>query len=325
MKRFSIGLCFIFLVCVMALPTLTPQAQAYPDRPITLVVPLPPGSAVDTAARLLLEDLKKDLGQEVVILNKPGASLTVGTGLVARSKKDGYTVAYTATSGVVYARVTKPEIVPYDTDKDLEPLGLHLYLPLAIAVQASSPWKTFEEFLDHAKKNPGKVRIGTNGVASIDRFNLEIIQAETGVKFTHIPFKGGDATTASVLGGHVEAISHAYAILRSHVAAGKLRLLLMSRKVPDDPQVPTFPELGYKSRLLSGWFAFYAPAGIPAEVKDALVRAVAKAIKNPDTTAKLNKMGYVVDYQPPDELRKIAREEYEKGCEIAVKIGMRKK
>ena len=148
MKRSFIALCLTFLVCVMALPTLTPRAQAYPDRPITLVVPLPPGSAVDTAARLLLEDLKKDLGQEVVVLNKPGASLTVGTGLVARSKKDGYTLAYTATSGAVYARVTKPEIVPYDTDKDLEPLGLHLYLPLAIVVQASSPWKTFDEFLE---------------------------------------------------------------------------------------------------------------------------------------------------------------------------------
>ena len=325
MRRFTIVLSFTFFVFVMALTILTPHAQAYPDRPINLVVPLPPGSAVDTAARLLAEDLKKNLGQDIVIINKPGASLTVGTGLVARSKKDGYTIAYTATSGAVYARITKPEIVPYDTDKDLEPLALHLYLPLAIAVQASSPWKTFADFLAHAKKNPGKVRVGTHGVASIDHFNLEIIQAETGAKFTHIPFKGGDATTASVLGGHVEAVSHAYAKLRPHAEAGKLRLLLVSRKIPDFPKLPTFPGLGYKQGLLSGWFAFYAPAGIPGGVKDVLVKAIAKSIKNPDITAKLNRMGYVVDYKPPQELRRIAREDYKKGLEIAVKIGIRKK
>ena len=325
MKRSAIVLCLNLFLSVMVLTTLTTQAGAYPDRPITFVAPLPAGSAVDTAARLIAEDIGKDLGQEVVIMNKPGASLTLGTGLVARSKKDGYTIAYTASSGIVYARVTKPEIVPYDPEKDLEPLALHLFLPLALTVQASSPWKTFDDLLADMKKNPGKIRVGTHGVAGIDHFNLEIIQAETGTRITHVPFKGGDETTTALLGGHVEAISHAYTKVSPHVDAGKLRILLISRKIPDEPGLPTFTELGHKHGLFSGWFALYAPAGIPEDVRDILVKAIAKAINNPDIKAKLTKMGYVVDYKPPEELRKLAEEDYKKGCEIAEKIGIRKK
>jgi len=130
MKRFVVVLFFTVLTCVVCLTNFTAQANAYPDRPIDLIVPLPPGSAADAAGRLLADELGKVLGQTVVVVNKPGASLTVGTGLVARSKKDGYTLAYTATSGIIYARVTNPEMVHYNPDKDLEPLALHTFFPL---------------------------------------------------------------------------------------------------------------------------------------------------------------------------------------------------
>lgn len=325
MKRSTLVLCLSAFMCLMSLTTLTAQVKAYPDRPVDLVVPLPPGSIMDTAARMLAEDLGRILGVKVVVINKPGASLTVGTDFVARSKKDGYTVLYTATSGVIYSRVTNPETVPYDPDKDLEPLGLHLFLPLAIAVQASSPWKTFADFVDHARKNPQKIRFGTNGQGTIDHFNMGIIESLTGAEFTHVPFKGGEATNLAVLGGHVEAICHASSQVIPHVEAGKLRVLLVSRKLPSHPDLPTITELGYKQGLLSSWFALYAPAGIPEGVKGVLVPAIKKAINDPDVTAKLIKLGNVVDYKSPEEQRAIAREDYRNACDIAEKLGLRKK
>ena len=324
MKRFVVVLFFTVLTCVVCLTNFTAQANAYPDRPIDLIVPLPPGSAADAAGRLLADELGKVLGQTVVVVNKPGASLTVGTGLVARSKKDGYTLAYTATSGIIYARVTNPEMVHYNPDKDLEPLALHTFFPLAVPVQTSSPWKTFAEFIDYAKANPKKLRVGTHGTASIDHFNLEIIQAETSAQFTHVPFKGGDETTSAVLGGHVEAISHAFTKIIPHEEAGKLRILLVSRKIPQYPRFPTMADFGYKQGLLSAWFALYAPVGIPEDVKNVLVPAIKKAITNPGLTDKLTKMGFMVEYNPPAELMKIQKADYKQALAIAKKIGLRK-
>lgn len=308
MKRLAIIL--LISVCLGMATTASVQAGAYPDKPINIIVPMPPGAAGDVTARIIAPDLAKILGTEIVVLNKPGASLTLGTDMVARSKKDGYTIAYTATSGIIYARVTKPEIVPYNPDTDLEPLALHLFFPLTIAVQASSPWKTLADLVAYAKENPGKVRVGTHGQASIDHFNMEITQTVTGAKFTAVPFKGGQATIAALLGGHVEVIYDAITKTRPHLDAGKFRILAVSKKLVDNPEIPTFEELGYKQGLLSAWFAIYAPAGIPEDVKNKLVPAFKQAINNPELKAKINAMGYLVDYKSPAELKKIATDDY---------------
>ena len=124
---------------------------------------------------------------------------------MVKSKKDGYTLLYANTSAIVYAKAASPETVPYDAVKDLEPLGLHCFFPLTLSVQGGSPWKTFGEFIDYAKKNPGSARVSTPGQGSIDHFNLEIIQSLTGTTFTMIPFKGGAAAVTALLGGHVDA------------------------------------------------------------------------------------------------------------------------
>lgn len=314
MKRLAIVL--LIAVCLGMITTPSVQAGPYPDKPINIIVPMPPGAAGDVTARIIAPDLAKILGTEIVVLNKPGASLTLGTDMVARSKKDGYTIAYTATSGIIYARVTKPDIVPYNPDTDLEPLALHLFFPLTIAVQASSPWKTLADLVKYAKENPGKVRVGTHGQASIDHFNMEITQAVTGAKFTAVPFKGGQATIAALLGGHVEVIYDAITKTRPHYDAGKFRILAVSKKLFDYPDIPTFEELGYKEELLSAWFAIYAPAGIPGDIKNKLVSAFKQAINNPESKAKINAMGYLVDYKSPEELKKIASDDYKRALKI---------
>jgi tripartite-type tricarboxylate transporter receptor subunit TctC len=280
---------------------------------------------MDITGRLIAEELGKILGVQIIVMNKPGAAMTLGTDAVVRSKSDGYTILYTGSSAIVYARVTHPETVPYNPEKDLEPLGLSLFLPLTVAVQESSPWKTFGELVDYARKNPGKVRVSTPGQGSTDHFNLEIYQSVTGVQFTHVPFKGGEAVVTALLGGHVEVTDDAFSKVIPHVNAGKLRILLVSKKMSGYPTIPTMTELGYKQDLLTAWMALFAPAGLPEEVKRVLVPAIEKAIKNPELKTKIEKMGgYLVDYKSPAELKKLVAEDYETANAIAKKIGLRK-
>ena len=322
MKRFVS--CLIFVTLALSLTGPSTQAQPFPNRPIQLIIPNVAGAIVDINARTLAEELGKALGTQIIPMNKPGAATTLGLDVVARSKKDGYTLAYTGSSGLVYARVLNPDTVPYDPDKDLEPLGLHVIVPFALAVQASSPWKTFNDLLDYAKKNPGKARVDTIGVGSTPHFDIEMIQSLTGVQFTHVPFKGGESVITALLGGHVEMTFDAINKFIPHVESGKMRILLLTNKMAEFPNVPTLRELGYKEDLPPLWFAMYGPSGLPEEVKKVLIPAVEKAIKNPELKARIEKMGFIVDYKSPAETKKIVAEEYEKASAIAKKLGLGK-
>jgi len=323
MKRFTFSVLLFSLFCIFTgISTL--HAQPYPNRPVQFIIPLVAGAAMDINGRLVAEELGKILGTQMVVMNKVGAAMTLGTDFVAKSKKDGYTICYTGTSGIVYSRILNPETVPYDPAKDLEPLGLHCFFALAFAVQEGSPWKSFGELIEYAKKNPGKVRVATHGQGSIDHFNVEIIQSLTGAQFTHVPFKGGQQVVTALLGGHVEVISHAFSQVIPHVDGGKMRILLLTKKMANYPNLPTLPELGYKQDLLSAWFALYGPAGMPEDVKNTLVQAVAKTINHQELKTKIEKMGFIVDYKSPAELKKLGVEDYEKALAVAKKVGLHK-
>jgi tripartite-type tricarboxylate transporter receptor subunit TctC len=287
----------------------TAQAGSYPDRNINLIIPGTPGSIIDITGRIVAEEMTKILGQKVVPMDKPGGSFTLGTDFVVRSKPDGYTLSYTNSSGMVSARVAKPEIVPYGPD-DLVPLGLHLYFPMGFAVQASSPWKTFEQLVEYAKKNPGAIRLSTSGKFSSAFYIMKMIESAAGIKMTQVPYKGGKAVIAAILGGHVEACIDAGLKFTPHVKAGKLRILLASKRMKALPDVPTPQELGYNIDIFSPWFAFYAPKGTPEEVTKVLISAIKKAINEPESKAKIEKMGFLVDYGTPDELEKLIPKQY---------------
>ena len=300
------------------------QAQPYPNRPIQFIIPGTPGSMVDLCGRMVADEMSKTLGVPVVCVDKPGAGFTLGTDFAAKSKKDGYTIVYSTSSAIVYARVLTPETVPYDPDKDLEPLGFHLFLANGVIVPASSPWKTLSDFVADAKKNPGKFRCSTTGVGSTSHLNLEILQAATGAEFTHVPFKGGESVVTAVLGGHVDFTLDAVSKSMPHVEAGKLRILLVDNKVPQYPQFPTLADLGYKQSMVTSWFGLYAPAGIPEEVKKVLVPAIEKAVNNPESKAKIEKMLFVPGYMNPEKQRKMVSDQYEQSLAIAIKAGLRK-
>lgn len=323
MKRFVFIAVVVVGVIGFTIGGNTVQAQPYPNRPIQLVIPGAAGSILDIAGRLSGEELGKVLGTQVVPIVKPGAGFTLGTDFVAKSKKDGYTLTYTNSSAIVYARVLNPETVPYDPDKDLDPLGLHLFIPNAIAVQASAPWSSFGELIDFAKKNPNKLRVSTAGVGTTAHLNLEVIQSLTGAQLTHVPFKGGEAVITALLGGHVEVTFDAINKITPHVQSGKMKVLLLTNKMSLLPNIPTLTDLGYKEELFSSWFGMYGPAGLPEEAKKVLIPAVEKVFKNPELKSKLEKMEFAVHYGTPAEQKKIAAEGYEKGLALAKKLGLR--
>jgi tripartite-type tricarboxylate transporter receptor subunit TctC len=149
-------------------------AQRYPDHPIQLVIPNPPGANMDVMARMLAEEMEKILGAKIIPVNKPGASTVLGTDAVVRAKKDGYTLVYTGASALIYTPVSNPGVVHYDPPRDLEPLGFHFIFPTTITVRADSPWKTVPELIDYAKKNPGKLRVSTTGVASSEIYGIAV-------------------------------------------------------------------------------------------------------------------------------------------------------
>ncbi len=324
MKRLTIAVTLFITIYGLGIYVPSVLAQSYPNRPIQLIIPNVAGSIMDINSRILTDELGKLLGTQIVVTAKPGGASILGTDAVAKSKKDGYTIGYVSASGLIYTRITHPETFPYDPDKDLEPLGLHLFIPLSVAVQASSPWKTFGDLIDHAKKNPGKLRVSTIGVGAIDHFNLEVMQAITNTQFTMIPFKGGESVITALLGGHVEVTFDAFGKVKPHIDSGQLRVLLVSKKMAGYPDIPTATDLGYKQGLLSTWFAFYGPSGLPEDVKKTLVTAIEKAVKNPELKAKAEKMGYVVDYKSPAELNKLKKEEYEVAVALAAKMGLKK-
>ncbi len=318
---------FLFTISVMlGLVIVAPSvlfAERYPDHPIQLVIPNAAGSSMDLGGRMIAAEMEKILGTNIIPTNKPGAGTVLGTDTVIRGKKDGYALLYNdLQSALIIAPIINPEVVHYDPSKDVEPLGFHFLFPNTITVRSDSPWKTFPELVDYAKKNPGKARFSTMGIGTLPHFLLEMIQATTGTQFTHIPFKGGESVVTAVLGGHVEATCHSLAGVKPHVDAGKMRVLLINNKMPAFPEIPTITELGYRESLPIAGFGLYAPAGIPEEVKKVLIPAMEKAVRN--TKSKVEEMWGVIQYKSPSEQRKMWEEEYQKIYEIATKIGLRK-
>jgi len=312
----------MFLVGFCTLVAPAAHAQHYPDRPIQLIIPYVAGATGDITARMLAEELEKILGTKIIPNNKPGASTVLGVDTFLRAKKDGYTLFYGGATPFIYVPISNPEVVHYDPVKDVEPLGFHYFFPTVVGVKGDAPWKTFPEFVDYAKKNPGKLRISTIGVGSSSHFAVEMLQSITGIQLTHVPFEGGESVVIAVMGGHVESTLDGYGKLKPHAEAGRMRILLIDPKKPDHPELPTLKELGYKQGLPATWFALWAPAGVPDEARKVLVPAVEKAVRA--TKARVEQFGSIVDIKSPAELRKWRDDEYKQIYDIAVKIGLRK-
>jgi tripartite-type tricarboxylate transporter receptor subunit TctC len=300
----------------------TLPAQGYPKQPINLIIPLAPGDATDVAGRTIGEGISKLLKVPVIAVNRPGAGGTIGTDSAVKATKDGYTILITNNASLVFNRILTPDAVPYDPFKDLTPIGMAVRTPIVLAVNSNAPFKNFAEMIEYGKKNPGNVRVGTVGPGSVGHFTVEIVNSLTGADMTMIPFKGAGPAVTAALGGHIEGAAAAQGVVAEHLKAGTMRGIVASTKMPEFPQIPTLTQLGYKQNLLGVWSAFFAPAGVPAEVSKTLIAALEKVVKDPAVASKLGNLGMVADYVPPDKLIAEIREEHRTVEQIAKKAGL---
>jgi tripartite-type tricarboxylate transporter receptor subunit TctC len=284
-------------------------AQAFPSRPISLVVPNPPGGLVDTSARLAGDSLAKVIGQSVVIENKPGASGNLAYQTVARGAKDGHTLLVSY-SGYHIANPILMDKLPWDL-KDLSPVGLITVATNVVAVHPSVPANTLREFIAYAKANPDKLNYASQGNGSVSHIGTEIFKMQTGAQMTHVPYKGSGQAIADVLAGQVQVFITTPPSVMQHVQAGKLKALAVTGKTrhPGMPQVPTVAEAGLSNFELESWVALYAPAGTPREVVNKLTTDLKRAMELPETRQRADAAGIEVRYLTPAETTRVLERE----------------
>ncbi len=316
--KIALGACAaLFLAAATSI-----HAQDYPKGSVTLVIPLAPGDATDTSARALAEQLSRELKVAIVPVNRPGAGGALGTEMVVKSKPDGYTIILTNNASLVFRSILDPKTANYNPLTDLTPLGLAMRSPSILAVRGDAPYKTLNELVEHAKKNPGRVRVGTAGAGSVGDFCVLTLNSLTGAGLTTVPFTGASPAVTALLGGHVEGVILALGTMTGHLRSGTLRGIVMSSKYPDFPDIPILSELGYSQPLFGVWVGFFAPAGVPAEITRTLVPALERAIRSPAIGAKLRPLGMLMDYSPPEKLLAEIRDEHRRVSEIAAKSGL---
>ncbi len=323
LRKAAILICSIALMIGSFFPGIALTQEAFPARPIKMVVAVGPGSAADLLARVLGEFLRQELKAEVIIDYKSGAAGVVGGDFLAKSKPDGYVLGVFQSS-ILTTAVAISASMPYDPIKDFTHLANAGMNSLAIVVNENAPWKSLPEFLNHAKNNPGKVSCGVIGIGSHSHFNLELLKSAADVQLNTIPFKAGSAPAiTALLGGHIDSASLIWPAVAEQVKAKKLRALASTGSIKGFSEVPTFAQLGFPKVNLEVFFGIYGPAKLPKYVTGRLVPALEKAIKDPVIVEKLEKMGFTVAYEGPEVLAERIRKELVVVRDVATKASIR--
>lgn len=289
------------------------MAQAWPAKPVTLLVPFPPGGSTDAIARMLSVKLQEKLGGSFVVDNRGGAGGTIGTVAVKRAPADGYTVLVTSLGPLVIGPHLMKNI-GYDPTKDLDYISVAVQAPNVLVVPAASPHKTMAEVLAFMKAHPDKMSFGTSGNGSSDHITAELFWQQTGTSGLHIPYKGGGPVMTDLLGNQVDASFMNINTALPQIKAGKLRALgiTSARRSPVQPEVPTLDELGIKGVQVYSWQAVAAPKGIPADVKAKLHGAVVAALNAPDVKPKLLEQGFEIVANTPEQFTAFQTAEFER-------------
>lgn len=280
------------------------QAQKYPDRPIKLVTPYPAGGGSDITARLVAETLNRLYGWSVVVENRGGAAGSIGTGVVANSKPDGYTLLWTSVDNYALLPALRTDL-PYKVE-DLTFIARLAENGSTLAVNAAEvPSKTLAEFVTWLKANPGKVYYGTGGIGSANHFTMELFEQEAGVKMTRVVYQGVAPATTDLLAGRVQIVALTPTAVVPHMQAGRLRLLAITQSArnPLFPDLPTIGELGYPAATVSVWYALSGPKGLPDDVRKTLEKAMAGVLADPQVKTFMNERGLSPAPLYGDELR----------------------
>jgi tripartite-type tricarboxylate transporter receptor subunit TctC len=279
----------------------TAASQGYPTRQIHLIVTFPPGGNADTVARLVADKLTQQLGQSVIVENKPGAASIVGTGAVVQAAADGYTLLQAGTN-----MSTNPALghkTPYDAERDLVPVVLLVTVPAVIVVNPALPVSTLPELVVYAKARPGEVNYGSAGNGSFPHLAVEKLAQETGIKLTHVPFRGFGPATIGLLRNDVNLLASDIPGALEHVRAGKLKALAVTgnARMPQLPDIPTIAEIGVRDYDGVGFLGIVVRTGTPREVMDVLNREINRALKTPEIDRHIANNGLVAGGGTPDD------------------------
>ena len=295
---------------------------AYPDKPIRLVVPYPPGGFTDILGRLLSAQLQTRLGQTVIVDNKGGGGSTIGSAMVARAPADGYTLLLVAPDLAINESLMASRL-SYDARKDFSPVIRAAWSPMVLVTHPSVPAKNVSEFLALAKARPGKINFASGGIGTGAHLALELFKTRAGVDVTHVPYKGNGPATSDLLGGQVSAMFLQYAVAKPHVAGGKLVMLATpsGKRSPAIPDVPTIAESGLPGFDVEPWFGIVAPAGTPAAIVNRLNAEIGKIMQQNDVKDLLASFGATPSISSPQEFGKFIDSEVTRWAEVVKASG----
>ncbi|HMK81064.1 MAG TPA: tripartite tricarboxylate transporter substrate binding protein [Xanthobacteraceae bacterium] len=294
----------------------TACAEDFPTRPITIIVPYPPGASTDQVARLVQPILQERLKQPVIVESRPGGNGGIGTQQVARAEPDGHTILLTTNA----LMTINPNIqaVPFDPIKDFAPITSAVKGILGLAVHPSVPARSMAEFIAYAKANPGKVSYGSAGIGSPQHLAGLALNQAAGIALTHVPYRGGGPAMNDLLGGHIQSVIATLVTMLNHQKAGTLRILGIgeTERFAGTPDIPTIAETvpGFEA---TSWLAFYAPAGTPKDRIAILNRALVDALDQPSVKQNLLDSGLPVIADRPEDLARITKNDLERWGELA--------
>lgn len=316
----------VLAACAAAIALQSPAAfsQAYPSKPIRLMVPFPPGGSTDIVARIVAQKLSAQLGQPLVIENRGGAGGTLGTAVVAKAAPDGYTL----TVGTTSTHVVAPSVyakLDYDAVKDFQPISLVAVTPYLLVVNPSVPAKSLKDLVELMKARPGQLNYASAGVGSTTHLAMEMLKSVSQTYALHIPYNGNGPAGTAVIAGQVEVLFGSMPAVLPHAKSGRVRALAVGtpKRSPSLPEVPTVAESGYPGFDASLWLAFMAPAGTPAPVVERLHREIVTALNATDTRETLDKNGAEPVTSSPAELAAIIKDGVAKYAKVVKAAGVK--
>jgi tripartite-type tricarboxylate transporter receptor subunit TctC len=309
-------------VLVLSSALVTAHAQGYPTRPVRLIVPQAPGSSSDTLARVVAADLSRQLGQQVIVDNRAGGALMIGMELVARAVPDGYTIGY-APIGALAISPHLVRKVPFDVNKDFQPIAQTANGTMLLAASPASPFRSVRDVIEYAKQNPGKLSNASSGNGTPGHVGFELFKVMTATQIVHVPYKGGAAAISDLATGQVQLMLEGMNSITPHAKSGRVRALAVSTARRSDalPEVPTMAEAGVPGYAASTWNGIVGPAGMPKAIVAKLNGEINKALATPAMKDRFSAMGAEPAIMTPEQFGELIRTEYVKWGDVVRRSG----